>query len=109
MRGDTVTWRQPACTSSGYRRRPIRPSPPARLGQRVLGDVDGGEGRVGAVAGEDDGLRADAAARLQYPAAGRIAGVGVQQLGEGGGLVGEPGALPGRVAVDVADRHPPEA
>ena len=55
--------------------------------------------------GQDDRLRAHPAAGFQHPAAGRVAGIGVQQPGQRGGLVVQPDFLAGRVPVDVVDPH----
>ena len=82
-------------TSEGHVGEARLPHAPLRLRQRFLGDVDGGEGRLRAAAGQDGGLCAHPAARLQHQAAGGIVGIDVQQLGQRGGLVGEPGALAG--------------
>jgi hypothetical protein len=60
-----------------------RPHPPPRGRQRRLGDVDGGEGGPGAVAGQDDRLGPDPAAHLEHLAARRIDRIGVEQLGQG--------------------------
>ena len=67
-----------ACWNATLAAATVRPG----LGQRGLGDVDAREVRLGAVGGEDHRLRADAAAGLEHAAAGGVARVAVQELGQ---------------------------
>src|ERR1035437_6334397 len=55
--------------------------------------VNGGEAGLRIVPGEDDGLGADAAARLQHVAAGRVESVVVQQVRQRLRLIVQPLAL----------------
>ena len=74
-------------------------------GEGLRRQVDGGESRSGAALGDGHGLPAHAAADFKHRAAGREAGVVVQQLRQRAGLVVQPGVLSAAVAVDVPVGH----
>ena len=64
----------------------------ARFGRRQRGrrDIHGRDEGIGAAARQDGGLGARTAAGLQHPAAGRIAGIVVEKVFKGAGLVVQP-------------------
>ena len=82
----------------GFRRAP-------RLLERPRRQVDCGEARLGTVAEQRDGLRADAAARLEDGGPRRIARVAVQEVGQGLRLIAQALRLRLLVAVNVVGRH----
>ena len=87
----------------GVRRR--RGDPGLRLGERVLGLVDGDEPDAWAGGDELHGLGADSAADLEHPRAGRVRRTGVQETGQCFRLVGQPPGLVRGVAVYVVSSH----
>lgn len=55
------------------------------LGDRLIGDIDRHELRVGAPLGQRDRLGADATPNLEHQASATVFGVGVQQVDQGSG------------------------
>lgn len=76
-----------------------------RLFERLRREVDCGEARLGAVAKQRNGLRADAAAGIEDGGPRRIARIAVQHVGQGLRLVAQALRLRLLIAVNVVGRH----
>ena len=82
---------------------PVGPSP--GLGDRLCGDINRREARIGAPLGQGDRLGADAAPNLEHPAPARVSGVGMQQVDQRTGLILQALVLPQVIAVYIRLAH----
>ena len=78
---------------------------PFGLGDGRLGNINGRDPGPGAVGREREGLRPDAAARLEHARARRINCVAMQQANQGGSLVLQTDILARIIAVNIFVLH----